>query len=121
VPPVRPALGRGGWPPDRGPYGLVCAVGWPCGTAGWPVVTEGAGFPEATHHAGTGWSRWQAGHISLPKASVAQPAAAARARLSASPSAAGSAKAAWHPAMAQQAAGTRIWSPMTQCPVIATG
>jgi hypothetical protein len=34
---------------------------------------------------------------------------------------AGSAKAAWHPATAQQAAGTRIWSPMTQRPVIATG
>jgi hypothetical protein len=65
--------------------------------------------------------RRPAGHASLPKASVAQPAATARARLSASPSAAGSAKAAWHPATAHQAAGTRIWSPMTQRPVIATG
>jgi hypothetical protein len=79
------------------------------------------GSPEGTHHAGTGWSRWQAGHASPPNASFAQPAATARARLSASPSAAGSAKAAWHPATAQQAAGTRIWSPMTQRPVIATG
>ena len=79
------------------------------------------GSRAGTHHAGAGWSRWQAGHASLPSASADQPAATARARLSASPSAAGSAKAARHPAMAHRAAGTRIWSPMTQCPVIATG
>lgn len=79
------------------------------------------GSGERTHHAGTGRARWQPGHTSLPKASFAQPAETARARLSASPSAAGSANAAPHPAAAHQAAGTRIWSPMTQCPVIATG
>jgi hypothetical protein len=66
-------------------------------------------------------SRWQAGHTSLPEASFAQPAATARARLPASPSVAGSANAVSHPATAHPAAGTRIWSPMTQCPVIATG
>jgi hypothetical protein len=35
--PVRPALGRGGWPPNRGPHGLVR-------TAGWPAATGGTGF-----------------------------------------------------------------------------
>jgi hypothetical protein len=64
---------------------------------------------------------WQAGHTSLDQASSLQPAATALARLSASPSAAGSANPAPHPAMSHQAAGTRIWSPMTQCSVIATG
>ena len=44
-PAVRPALGRGRRPPDRGRYGLVRAAGRPCGAAGWPVLTEGTGFP----------------------------------------------------------------------------
>jgi hypothetical protein len=42
--PVMPTLGRGGWPPNRGPYELVRTAGRPCGTAGWPVVTDGTGF-----------------------------------------------------------------------------
>jgi hypothetical protein len=42
--PVRPALGRGRWHPNRGPYGLVRPAGRPCGTAGRPVVTGGTGF-----------------------------------------------------------------------------
>ena len=41
---VRPALGCGGWPPDRGPYGLVRPAGRPYGTAAWAVVTGGTGF-----------------------------------------------------------------------------
>ncbi len=119
--PVMPTLGRGGWPQTAGRTDwFVPPVGRAVPPAGpWSPTVPGS--RARTHHAGAGWSRWQAGHTSLPKASFAQPAATARARLSASPSAAGSAKAAWHPAMAHQAAGTRIWSPMTQCPVIATG
>jgi hypothetical protein len=46
--PVVPALGRGGWRPDGGPYGLVRAAARPCGTAAWPVVTGGTGF--STRH-----------------------------------------------------------------------
>jgi hypothetical protein len=42
--PVMPALGRGGWPPNRRPYGLVRTPGRPYGTAGWPVDTDGTGF-----------------------------------------------------------------------------
>jgi len=42
--PVMPALGRGGRPPNRGPYGLVRTAGRPCGTPGWPAVTGGTGF-----------------------------------------------------------------------------
>jgi hypothetical protein len=42
--PVRPALGRRRWPPNRRPYGLVRPAGRPCGTAGWPAVTGGTGF-----------------------------------------------------------------------------
>jgi hypothetical protein len=42
--PVRPALGRGRRPPDRGPDGLARPAGQPCGTAARPVVTGGPGF-----------------------------------------------------------------------------
>jgi hypothetical protein len=84
-----------------------------------PVVSGSRG---SARPAGAARARcWQAGHTSLAVASSAQPATTALARLSASPSAAGSANAAPHPAMSHPAAGTRIWSPMTHCPVIATG
>ena len=53
--------------------------------------------------------------------SVHQPAASARARLSASPRAAGSVYSAPQPMKSQQVAGNRIWSPMTQCSVTVRG
>jgi hypothetical protein len=96
-------------------------AGRPVPPGAWrsPVVSGSGG---SARPAGAARARcWQAGHTSLAMASSAQPATTALARLSASPSAAGSANAAPHPAMSHPAAGTRIWSPMTQCPVIATG
>ena len=42
--PVIPALDRGGWPPNRGPYGLDRTAGRPCGTVVRPAATGGTGF-----------------------------------------------------------------------------
>ncbi len=98
--------------PPGGPAGLSAGVRTSATSGSRAIIPRSAGRP---------WRCWQAGHTSRPQASVPQPAASALARLSASPSAAGSANREPQPAMSHQAAGTRIWSPMTQCSVIATG
>jgi hypothetical protein len=101
---------------------------WPAPPAGRPVPPGAWWSPVLSGPGGSARSAgaalahcWQAGHTSPAAASSAQPAATALARLSASPSAAGSANPAAHPAVSHQVAGVRIWSPMTQCSVIATG
>jgi hypothetical protein len=76
--PVRPAVGRGGWPPDRGRYRLVRTARRPCGTARWPVVTGTRGFSR-----GNPPRRWLrvvtlAGRAHQPTESVLRPASGDR-------------------------------------------
>jgi hypothetical protein len=80
-----------------GPGGAAAGVGLPQVPGSWPGRRRT-----------TPLRRWQAGHTSWPTASAHQPAATALTRLSASPSAAGSANRVPQPAISHQAAGTRI-------------
>ena len=70
--PVIPALDRGGWPPNRGPYGLDRTAGRPCGTVVRPAATGGTGFssgnPPRRYRALTlaGWAHQPAHSVLRP-------------------------------------------------------
>jgi hypothetical protein len=73
LPPVMPALARGGWPPGRRrPHELPRTARRPCGTVGWFVVTDGTGLsrenPPRRNRVGTlaGWAHQPAQSVCRP-------------------------------------------------------
>ncbi len=87
---------------------LPLAGVWSCCATGWGACR-------------CGLRCWQYGHTRRPMASCRHPASSARARMSASPSAAGSSYREMQAGISHQAVGRLIRSPSTARPVMATG
>jgi len=76
-------------------------------------------------HSATGWAGqkhgllcWHSGHVSRPSRSSRHPAESARARMSASPSAAGLVWCEMHGAISHHTIGIRSWSPIRASPAV---